>query len=432
MDYSRSERIALAVLVSVGGVLSIIGSSLIIYMEMMRKEGPTRSPRRPTYHRFLLAMSFYKISQAIWASIGIAAVPKWSGGYGAIGNTRTCSAQGFFTTMSLAELIYNAGLSVYYVAVIRYGMKDQMVAHRLEPIVHVLAFVEPVSLGIIGLSMTIYNPPFLPELGCWASPKPLSCYFTHDTCERGRYFSQWSWTFYSQQCLYVAIVVIMSAVLYYTISTRYRAQNRYASRESLQMQQRSREVAFQALLFAAVCLYTNMWSIIVTLNYLFGANSLWNKIAVFNGAPAFTSQGFLNFLVYIRPRYVRLRRRKSDLGRWGSLLEVIFGDVSHARASFSSGSELSGSSRKIGMLSNLFRRNSGAKLEIRTTLSSTQANEVGFQSSRHPPTPNEIKDEVINESTLKGVVASPDVSADSAEVETKAESHDRSPLDGAN
>ncbi len=332
-----------------------------------KQDGSNSRSQRPTYHRFLMAMSVYKILQCIWAAGGPMPVPIWTEGYGTFGNTGTCTAQGFFTTLSLSELIYNAGLSVYYILTIRYGFREQWISRRYEPVVHAVAFIEPMIFGISALSMTIYNPSFIPELGCWASPFPLTCYFAHETCERGRYFTQWSWAFYSQQCLYVTIIVIMSGLLYWTIRSQYVTSNRYASRESVQMRERTRDVAYQALLFSAVAIFTTMWSIITTLDYLWNASPVWTKISVFTGVPAFTSQGFFNFLVYIRPRYIRVRRRKPEIGRWGALVEVVCGDPKNNRRPLGSFSSEDGS-----RWTNMFRRRSSStnlKLPTRTSVS---------------------------------------------------------------
>lgn len=190
---------------------------------------------------------------------------------------------------------------------------------------------------------------------------PLTCLNSRDTCQRGRYFEQWAWAFYSQQCLYVAIVVVMSGLLYWTIRSQYLTTNRYASRESLQMKERTRDVANQALLFAAAAVYANMWSIIVTTEFTTGASPLWTKISVINGVPAFNSQGFFNFLVYIRPRYIRIRRKRPELGRWGALVHVVCGNSNQRRphvGSFLSDSVGSGTDSATPRWLSMFRRKS--------------------------------------------------------------------------
>jgi hypothetical protein len=316
------ERKAFVALKALGGSLSVIGSSLIIYIVL--RQQTVRHSQRPTYHRFLLAMSVYDLLQAAWQAVGAAPVPRWTGGFGCFGTTETCTALGFFVTLALGGWIYNAGLSIYYVMVIRYGITESAVSKRFEPTVHVLAFVIPMILGISGLFLTVFNPILPgPEVGCFAWPYPASCLYDVPTCERGRYYGQWSWTFYAMQCTCVAIVMAMSILLYWTIRKQYRSSTRYASGESAQMRDRSRAVAWQAFLFALACFYANIWNILIVVTYTHGPDALF-KFVLLNGLFGYPAQGFFNFLIYISPRYHRIRHRAPEYGRLKALYEVIF------------------------------------------------------------------------------------------------------------
>ncbi len=340
MSVSLATRKSFVAVKVLGSGLSVIGSSLVIYMVLRQKKAS--HSERPTYHRFLLAMSVYDLLQAAWQGLGAVPVPIWTGGYGSFGNTASCTALGFFVTLAMGGWVYNAALSIYYVMVIRYGVTESAIARRFEPITHVLAFVISMGLGISGLFLTVFNAITpTPEIGCFAWPYPDACYYDLATCERGRYYGQWGWAFYALQCLCVAIVIVGSAMLYATIRKQYLSSSRYASGESAQMRGRTRDVAWQAFWFALACFYANIWNILIIQAYSHGPH-WWLMTVLFNGLFGYPAQGFFNFLIYVSPRYQRLRQRKPESGRLGALYEVVFVTQERDRR----GSHSLGSSRR--------------------------------------------------------------------------------------
>lgn len=316
------ERKAFVAIKVLGSALSVVGSSLVIFMVLRRKKA--LHSQRPTYHRFLLAMSVYDLMQAAWQGLGAVPVPRWTHGYGCFGNTASCTALGFFVTLAMGGWVYNAGLSIYYIMVIRHGVSESTIAKILEPTVHVLAFVVSMGLGVSGLYLTVFNAITpSPEVGCFAWPYPDTCFYDVTTCKRGRYYGEWGWVFYAFQCFCVAIVIVMSAMLYVTIRKQYQSTSRYASGETAQMRERTKAVAWQAFLFALACFYANIWNILTIVAYSHGPH--WFLMAVlYNGLFGYPAQGFFNFLIYISPRYQRFRQRKPESGRLVALYEVVF------------------------------------------------------------------------------------------------------------
>lgn len=110
-------------------------------IEVLTDDTPNRPKRNHPYHRLLFAMSFYDVLESVWNFGSSWPIPKGTENIAwARGTTGTCSAQGFFLQFSVAVPIYNAMLSLYYVLVIKYRFKDEVLRRRVEPTMHAVAF----------------------------------------------------------------------------------------------------------------------------------------------------------------------------------------------------------------------------------------------------------------------------------------------------
>ena len=127
--------------------LSILGSSLIIYMIVSDRK---RKLVRP-FHRLVLLMSIFDVLQSVSMVFASAAFPKESGIYGAKGNTQTCAIQGFFMILGMSVPLYNACLNIYYVLTIRYGISPERFT-KFEPTLHVIAILLPLYIAIPSLA----------------------------------------------------------------------------------------------------------------------------------------------------------------------------------------------------------------------------------------------------------------------------------------
>ena len=85
-------------------------------------------------------MSLYDVLESIFNFMSTWMIPRGSPDVAwALGNTATCSTQGFFLTLSVAVPIYNAMLSIYYVLVINYRWQDTTLRRWVEPSMHLVA-----------------------------------------------------------------------------------------------------------------------------------------------------------------------------------------------------------------------------------------------------------------------------------------------------
>ena len=100
-------------------------------------------------NRLMLFMSVFDIFQSAAMAVSSAAIPRETGTYGAKGNDSTCTAQGFVIMLGLAVPLYNSSLNLFYLLTIQYKMSHDRFASAVEPILHIVSILFPLSLAII-------------------------------------------------------------------------------------------------------------------------------------------------------------------------------------------------------------------------------------------------------------------------------------------
>jgi hypothetical protein len=178
--WTQKQKLALAILPKISSVLSLFGSLWII-VEVATEEEKIKKP----YHRLLFAMSVYDVLESVWNFGSTWPIPEGSPDVmWASGNTATCTAQGFFLTLSVAVPIYNAMLSLYYVLVIKYNYTNKQLTGFAEPIMHIVAFLWAFGTALYSALAGLLNNA---NLWCWIAPLPSDCLpsLTHGTAKDG-------------------------------------------------------------------------------------------------------------------------------------------------------------------------------------------------------------------------------------------------------
>lgn len=181
-QYSLAQYIPILVASFLSSSLSLLGSSFIIYMMIQQQSLKTK-----ILHRLLLGISVGDFVASVSALLMPYLIPQEVSNNlpGAIGNHASCSAAGFlFMTCLGGGSCYNAGLSVYYLLVVRYGWKERDFPRKIELGGHVLAFSYPLALNIAALATQSINPAAIINNVCTYAGTPYGCGLT-DTCERG-------------------------------------------------------------------------------------------------------------------------------------------------------------------------------------------------------------------------------------------------------
>ena len=142
---SNSQLKCLAILPSIAGPLSVLGSSGILYHILVVKK---RSERR-LYHRLLMGTSCFDILSSSWQMLGPLPVNIEAGGFVGRGNVATCTAMGFFLHMSLGVILYNVCMMGTFLAMVRYGVREERIADRYERWMHGVCAMFPFWTGRI-------------------------------------------------------------------------------------------------------------------------------------------------------------------------------------------------------------------------------------------------------------------------------------------
>lgn len=159
---SDVQKKVLAVLPIPSAILSVLGSSIIIYMAIQSRKSKPWTP----YNRLLLAMSVCDIVASITLGMAAFLYPKETSNKAWVfGNDTSCSAIGFLNQVSYSGTLYNAMLSFYFLFTARFAMRNEQVQKRIEPLMHGLSLGYPVLTAFAGLFLDVYAEPEV-SIGC--------------------------------------------------------------------------------------------------------------------------------------------------------------------------------------------------------------------------------------------------------------------------
>jgi hypothetical protein len=317
MSYTYTwQQIALANIQRVTAVPSIIGSAFVVQHIARNKE-----KRSQVYHRLLLMMCLMDVGNSIKTFLGTWPVPRGSpGSYGASGTTQTCTAQGFFGHGSfLSSALYNGSLAIFYVLTIRYGWSEHQVK-KVEKYFHAVPLLIGWCTAIAGLPLTLFNSLVY---SCWIDEFPNGCNNDPNTpCERGENAWIYRWAFFHvfvwSNFVFLAVCMVF---IYRKVLATERATDRYTysiqgttvvrgSNVTSTNRARSKQVAFQALLYVGAYYLTWMWN---PINYILISTrgkpifGTFLMQTIMNSLP-----GAFNAAIYLRPRYEKWRRENLD------------------------------------------------------------------------------------------------------------------------
>jgi hypothetical protein len=244
-ELSRSltyhQRYVLALVRTVTGSLSFVCSAIIIYKIYLRyqeqkavvsvqgsRQSLNSKQGSKTYYRMMLMTSIIDVMYSFWAALSVLPVPKESGGVFAYGNVATCSTQSFFVQASPSIVIYMATLNIYFMLKIRYNIPDVVIEQRYEIWLHAFPIATWLILGVTGLSLKIFGPLTLPELGCWLGSYPPGCLYTN-SCTRGfRNFQHNDWFVWTFSYIWLFIcffIVLVNSILIYSAIRKQERRN---------------------------------------------------------------------------------------------------------------------------------------------------------------------------------------------------------------
>lgn len=283
-------------------------------------------------------MCLFDVFSSIALGLSTWPIPTGTPGvYAPLGTTETCSAQAFFINANIASPLYNFCLSLYYLLLVKYGVSESRIRHRIEPIMHWSTVLFALGTSFVCLGLQLFNES---SLWCWINAIPSGCQHGETVCSRGDNAEIFRWAFFFGP-LWAAILGTM--VTMYMLWRAVNQQEKKASmwtfasaashgsdvvslhetpegrltREQMKLKQeksvkkyrKSNMVAWQAFRYVGVFWLTWIFGTLNRLLQLFLGRSYFGIMALH--AFFVPLQGFFNFLVYVYPRY----RKWSDTRR---------------------------------------------------------------------------------------------------------------------
>ena len=292
---------------------------------------PPSSKRRnySSINRILLSMSIADIIFSIGWFLGVLPSPQETTSeyqWGAIGNTATCTMQGFLMQFGWTSgPLFNLTLSLYYVLIIRYNWKEDDLK-SLDRYIQISIWLLALILATIPIPFQLYNNSY--EV-CWIDTYPLHCdrEFSSDEevveCSRGNdttwiYGLILSSIFPSYLCMILSVVFM--SIIYYNVramedrnlkwmlkSTGGNGEN--TNEDTTRIRARSTRVRSQAVLFIGAFYVAFLPDAISKALYLLKGRSYFGLNLIAHGI-CMPIQGMLNCLVFLRQREIM----KSRLG----------------------------------------------------------------------------------------------------------------------
>eukprot|EP00980_Cylindrotheca_fusiformis_P017211 scaffold5297_cov104-Cylindrotheca_fusiformis.AAC.4 len=160
----------LAILPIPSAILSIFGSSVILYMALKSREERKWTP----YTRLLIGLSIFDIFSSANMAVSTFLRPSDSHRIWSFGNDTTCSVIGFLTQATHSSACYNAMLSFYFLLTARFGLKNSYIATWIEPLMHFISIGYFFGTAIVGAALGVYADLYV-GTGCWVNDYPRNC-----------------------------------------------------------------------------------------------------------------------------------------------------------------------------------------------------------------------------------------------------------------
>ncbi|KAL3938679.1 MAG: hypothetical protein SGBAC_006452 [Bacillariaceae sp.] len=370
---SDATQNAITILMIPCGILSVLGSSLII--RSIRE----RSKWSP-YRRLMFAMSACDIiSTAAYVFQPFLGPSDSKYAYTmTIGNDATCTLVGAWTQLTLTAHWYSAALSFYFVSTIRYGVSEASFSRKYEKWIHAIIISFHIITAGVGIIFDVYfQRQIVP--GCWvAEPPGGAC--SGMNCWSGMVAYVFGFPIIST----VFIIPINTRLLYTHVKkvvvqgqkkameseqnlklyqsskqgidlkdsdrtsvTKMNLSNHTSNndgtsgqsnirgnvmRSSDRQLERVRQVRLQSYLYVLSYLVTCIWTIIVQIlnsqrlqDQMEHAGRVYLPVLILQ-AIFVPSQGVSNAMVFFRPKYMAVRKRFASQTKWWCVRRCIYGD----------------------------------------------------------------------------------------------------------
>jgi len=201
--------------------------------------------------------------------------------------------------------------------IVNLKMSERTIAKKYEKVMHILPFLMWIVTAIIGISFDALNPTFF---NCWITPVPINCAAAGEIpegrppCDRGYYAPILQWAiFYGPIWALIIIVTIIMASVYVSVRKLEKANAKYTGSQTTTRKEsakRSRMVAKQGLWYLLPFYATWVFPVVTEITEMVTAqyyNPMVILVAFF-----LPFQGALNFIIYMRPRFIKYRKKQQS------------------------------------------------------------------------------------------------------------------------
>ena len=281
--------------------------------------------RQDSYHRLLLGLSVADLFFTLgWMSGAFTVPAERTDDASAYGTTQSCIVAGFFVQLGTTSSAYNGMLSIYFLLVIVYGVPPLRLK-MFECCMHVAVWFYAVTTAVAALPLKAYNSVGVMEV-CWLGDFPRNCLDDPNVeCLRGKYSKKLIYLYAMVPLIAFLTVVSCNVLIYATVRriqvTRHSARSIVSGVDAVTEDQkrRTRAVAVQSFLYVFAHFNSIMWCFAVinleATDMLTQDNQSSFFVLLFLCQVFTPAQGILNLMIYLRPRYLRIRAREPNLSK---------------------------------------------------------------------------------------------------------------------
>jgi len=225
---------------------------------------------------------------------------------------------------------------VYFLLTVRYQKRQRQVKALIEPYGHIVAIGIPLLILISSLATNLFNPELVFGI-CIMAPYPANC--LHDDnveCIRGELYWYGLVAHNAVNLLLGGVGITSTWLVYWTVRQQEARNQRYSfvgTAASRLQQRQTKAVATQAIWYTVAFMNSMLAGFVFVLVSSLATSSnttaLVDNYVVYCCVLLFFTiaplQGFLNWLIYIRPRWHPWRDAYPEKSRWWTVRQIVAG-----------------------------------------------------------------------------------------------------------
>jgi hypothetical protein len=208
-------------------------------------------------------------------------------------------------------------MCLYYLLILRYNIREETTAKRVEPFIHIFAFSFPLVFASILVSLDGYNPANAMIGWCFINAYPADCVRRDEIkSTRDKDYQPWMTITTAPFLLYFLVVLISSILVYFQVrKLELRNNSRWSYNSNSQSNAREKSIQASLYICTFACIYVFYFATNVA---FFLKEPIEENRTLYLTLVALTKifipfRGFWNFFICVQPRYSALKRRNNTM-----------------------------------------------------------------------------------------------------------------------